>query len=210
MKFCVRCLQSFTTKVLLDSHMKLCSKKQIQKTTLPADTLLKFSNFKYKEPNTITIYADFEALLVPYNKVVGGRTQLTHKHIPCGYAYIVVSPHENLNKPVKIYRGEDCADRFIKDMLEEYDNVKDILNGNVSMIFDSNDKVRFENSTKCSICLKSLDWLDTKNYVVRDHCHVTGKFRAAVHNECNLKLQMQRYLIIIFHNGKGYDYHFLL
>ena len=40
---------------------------------------------------------------------------------------------------------------------------------------------------------------------VRDHCHVTGKFRGAAHNKCNLKLRIPRKLPIIFHNLEGYD-----
>ena len=209
-QFCERCLQSFSTKHLLASHKELCSKKQIQKTIMPTDPTLNFINFKYMEPNTVTIYADFEALLVPHNEVIGQKTQLTHKHIPCSYGYIVCSPHEHLNKPVKIYRGQDCVERFVKDMVNEYLDVKDILNGNVSMVFDNNDKVEFESSTTCRICHDKLNWIDNKNCVVRDHCHVSGKFRSAVHNECNLKMQMQRRLIIIFHNGKGYEHHFLI
>ena len=42
---------------------------------------------------------------------------------------------------------------------------------------------------------------------VRDHCHVTGKFRGAAHNKCNLKLRVPRKLPIIFHNLQGYDGH---
>ena len=43
---------------------------------------------------------------------------------------------------------------------------------------------------------------------VRDHCHVTGKFRGAAHNKCNLKL-IPRKLPIIFHNLQGYDGHII-
>ena len=64
MKFYVRCLQSFTTMVLLDSHMKLCYKKQIEKSILPIDTLMNFSNYKNKEPHSL--YSDI-------NKNVLGR-----------------------------------------------------------------------------------------------------------------------------------------
>lgn len=35
-------------------------------------------------------------------------------------------------------------------------------------------------------------------------------YRAALHNECNLKLQMQRRLVIFCHNAKGYDHHFII
>ena len=42
---------------------------------------------------------------------------------------------------------------------------------------------------------------------VKDHCHVTGKFRGAAHNKCNLKLKIPRKLPIMFHNLQGYDRH---
>ena len=42
---------------------------------------------------------------------------------------------------------------------------------------------------------------------VGDHCHVTGKFRGAVHNKCNINLRLLRKLSIIFHNLQGYDGH---
>ena len=45
---------------------------------------------------------------------------------------------------------------------------------------------------------------------VRDHCHVTGKFRGAAHNKCNLKLRISRKLLIIFHNLQGYEAHIIL
>ena len=44
---------------------------------------------------------------------------------------------------------------------------------------------------------------------VRDHCHVTGKFRGAPHNKCNLKLRIPRNLPIIFQNLEGYDGHII-
>ena len=45
---------------------------------------------------------------------------------------------------------------------------------------------------------------------VRDHCHVTGKFRGAAHNKCNINLRLPRKLPIIFHNLQGYDSHIIL
>ena len=51
------------------------------------------------------------------------------------------------------------------------------------------------NSQICWICKEELN-IDK----VRDHCHVTGKFRWAAHNKCNLKLRIPSKLPIIFHN----------
>ena len=48
---------------------------------------------------------------------------------------------------------------------------------------------------------------------VRDHRHVTGKYRGSAHKKCNLKLQISAEKIkipVIFHNLKGYDRHFII
>ena len=42
---------------------------------------------------------------------------------------------------------------------------------------------------------------------VRDHCHVTGKFRSGTHWNCNLKLTKK--VPVIFHNFRGYDSHLI-
>ena len=54
----------------------------------------------------------------------------------------------------------------------------------------------------CWICKEELN-----TDKVRDHCHITGKFRGAAHNKCNLKLRIPRKLPIIFHNLQGHDGH---
>ena len=40
---------------------------------------------------------------------------------------------------------------------------------------------------------------------VRDHCHVTGKFRGAAHDNCNKKFRIPRKLPISFYNLQGYE-----
>ena len=44
---------------------------------------------------------------------------------------------------------------------------------------------RFQSSSTCWICEKLID---DDNEKVRDHCHVTGKFRGAAHWSCNINL----------------------
>ena len=40
---------------------------------------------------------------------------------------------------------------------------------------------------------------------VRNHCHVTGRFRGVARNKCNINLRLSRKIPIIFHNLQGYD-----
>ena len=45
---------------------------------------------------------------------------------------------------------------------------------------------------------------------VRDHCHFTVKYRDAVHSIYNSKFKVLNEILVVFHNGSSYDYHFLI
>ena len=44
---------------------------------------------------------------------------------------------------------------------------------------------------------------------VRDHCHITGKYRRAAHWSCNINLKINKNVPVIFHNLKSYDSHLI-
>ena len=64
----------------------------------------------------------------------------------------------------------------------------------------------FQQSKSCWICEKLIDNDEEK---VRDHCHITRKFRGAAHWSCNINLELTKKVSIIFHNLKGYDSHLI-
>ena len=64
----------------------------------------------------------------------------------------------------------------------------------------------FQESNSCWIFGKLIDHDDEK---VRDHCHVTGKFRGAARWSCNIKFQLSKRVPVIFHNLRGYDSHLI-
>ena len=76
------------------------------------------------------------------------------------------------------------------------------------------DERNFRKATHCHICQKKYRSNDGPNEEpVRDHCHVTGKYRGSAHKKCNLKLKISAERIkipVIFHNLKGYDSHFII
>ena len=63
----------------------------------------------------------------------------------------------------------------------------------------------FRSSNICWICEKLID--DEK---VRDHCHITGKYRGGVRQSCNVDLKLTKKVFIIFHNLEGYDSHLIM
>ena len=66
------------------------------------------------------------------------------------------------------------------------------------------DEHLFQQRNSCWIYKKLIDNDKEK---VRDHCHVTGKFRGAAHWNCKINLQLTKKVPVIFHNLRGYDSH---
>ena len=64
----------------------------------------------------------------------------------------------------------------------------------------------FQQRNTCWICKKHIDNDDEK---VRDHCHITSKFRGAAHWYCNINFQLTTKIPVIFYDLKGYDSHLI-
>ena len=97
-------------------------------------------------------------------------------------------------------------------MLEEVEYCKGVVKKRFSKpsLMSENDELCFKLMDKCLICNKKYT---DKDMHVRDHCHVTGKFRGSAHQECNLKLRIKPEDIkipVIFHNLRSYDSHFIM
>ena len=45
---------------------------------------------------------------------------------------------------------------------------------------------------------------------VRDHCHLSGKFRGAANEVCNLKYKVPTFFSVVFHNLSGNDSHLFI
>ena len=69
-----------------------------------------------------------------------------------------------------------------------------------NLIISINEEEQFEKAEIYWICNKL-----TENDKVRDHCHITGKYRGAAHWNCNINMKISKKLPIIFHNSRGYD-----
>ena len=77
---------------------------------------------------------------------------------------------------------------------------------------DKRDQLKAQLQENCKFCGNPLL---QKNFIdsVKDHCHITGRYRGAAHNECNLKLRIKPKTIpipVVFHNLRGYDAHHLM
>ena len=62
------------------------------------------------------------------------------------------------------------------------------------------DKDAFQKSAKCWICGSSYVDGDVK---VRDHCHITGKYRSSAHRDCNINVKLNHKVPTVFSNYKA-------
>ena len=138
----------------------------------------------------------------------GSNTEKYKDHIPYSFAYKVVCIDDRFTRPIIIYRGENAAYEFIEAILKEYKYCKKIMNKyfNKNFVMREKEEHLLQNSNSCWICKKLIDNDEEK---VRDHCHITGKFRGAAHESCNLNLQLTKNVLVIFHNLRGYNSHLI-
>ena len=218
--FCMYCLQCFSSERVLNNHKENCIQVNGQQAIKMPDkdnNTLKFNNFHKQQPVPFVIYADFEAIT---EKIQGCQqnnessyTEAYQKHTDCGYGYKVVCCYDDkYTKPIQLYRAEKAVHKFMENMLEEVKYCKKIMKKHFDkpLRMTKEDEEKFEKATTCHTCDKKYTEKDIR---VRDHCHITGKYRGSAHQECNLKLRINPQEIkipVIFHNLRGYDSHFIM
>ena len=79
-----------------------------------------------------------------------------------------------------------------------------------TLIFGEKEKERYNEETRCWICKGEFDDEDKNKEKVKDHCHYTGRYRGAAHNECNLNYRKPNFTPVVFHNLSGYDSHLFI
>ena len=220
--FCLRCLHCCSSARVLENHKQDClAINGTQAIKMPeAGSKIYFKNHKKMLPVPFVIYADFEAIT---EKIDGCQpsdgqsyTSTYQSHKACSYGYKLVCRYDKrYSKPVEIYRGEDCIEKFIMKMLSEVKDCQRIVREQFQkplVMTDKNER-DYQNSTKCHICKIKFNEQKPSKQKVRDHCHITGKYRGAAHSDCNLKLAISAEKLeipVIFHNLKGYDCHFIM
>ena len=225
--FCMYCLQCFSYERILSNHVNNClTVNGNQAINMPkqGENILRFNNFHKQFPVPFVIYADFEAIT---KKVQGceqreemkkkknkrSYTEAYQTHEDCGSAYKVVCCYDDkYSKPIQTYRGENAVYKFMEKMLEEAEYCKAVIKKqfNKPLVMIKDDEQCFITMDGCHICGEKYDEIDVR---VRDHCHITGKFRGSAHQECNLKLRIKPEDIkipVILHNLRGYDSHFIM
>ena len=204
---CDYCLNYFCKQQKLDKHTESYSKHDAVNTIFPepGKNILKFKNIQNCVECPIKIYADTESFLSPIDEK-RGETELYQRHVMSTFCFYVVSRVKGFSMDPVMYVMEsegDEEERIFMEKLEEVTKeIYETFKISAKMIFDEDARRLHEILTECYACGKEFD-----GDKVRDHCHYTGKYRGALHSQCNLRLKRTRTIPVVFHNLSGYDSH---
>ncbi|XP_051165289.1 uncharacterized protein LOC127284052 [Leptopilina boulardi] len=198
----------------LNEHLENCKKMNECKIKLPKPDkcTITFKNYKNKEKVPFVIYADCESLLLPADEDVDNLSKTEvfqrHKLLSIGY-YIKCSYDESLCKYVPCPKHEsDPAKWFTEELRQLSEKIDNVFKNPIPMTALTPQEINdFKRETTCHICHQKIPASEKK---VRDHCHLTGKYRGAAHESCNLNYQDCQTIPVVFHNLSGYDAHFII
>ena len=216
---CKYCCNSFQSNETLGTHIEYCSLQKAVKVVMPKmGEKLCFKNFRRKMRVPFVVYADFECFTRPISSCAPSDeqsyTRQYQKHKPCGYSYLIKCFDEELFPPVlKRFTIEDentnVAMSFVKSLEEDIVDIYDRTKWKKRMRFSKKEERSYEEATVCHICEGSFGGGEEERKV-RDHCHLTGLYRGAAHNECNLEFKLPKFYPVIFHNLEKYDAHLFI
>ena len=210
---CQYCLCYFVKKERYDLHVELCVKGGHQYEFPHKDAAqLNFSNYSNIVPASFVMYCDLEAMITKEVKVNRGKIQTKSVHVPIAVGAITVCrPKKEFGSPPMIYMGADCIDVLLQFIQSEVSRVSNILK-NVCMpcIMRPEDKYMHKHAKHCFMCRKKFS--DFRHLdKVRDHCHLSGKFRYTLCSTCNLtRAKRPPEIHLFFHGLSNYDSHFII
>ena len=166
--FCKNCLQCFSSGKILSGHKE-------------EKGFISFKNYTKQILVSFKIHANFECIL---NKVddeieYSSNSLYTRKyqdHVFCSFDYKVVCLGNKHSKKIVLYRGKGSSYEFIKSMLKEHNSCRSVVEKyfNKNLIMSAEENEKFELTNICWTCDKLIENSDDK---VRDHCHISGKYR---------------------------------
>ena len=110
---------------------------------------------------------------VPVNEEHEKQTVACQEHKACGYGFEIVCQYgDKYSKRYIGCRGKNAVYKLTEKLLEEQKTNKQ--NFNKEMIISKKEQNDFKNAKSCHICNKEYN---NDDVLVRDHCHVTGKYR---------------------------------
>ena len=111
--------------------------------------LSQYTDFHKQLRIPFVIYADMEAFSQSMDRssednILTNNTKSIFKYEACGYGYQVVSVDEEYTKEPVIYRGENASEHFLRSIMEEEEEIREILNQMEPLEMTDEEQTQFE------------------------------------------------------------------
>ena len=203
---CRRCLNSYTCENALTNHKEKCGDDNICTIRTSNESHLFWKNYFHKNPLYFRIYADFEANNEKHIYKIGNKTTNIYKQNPVFNGYHIISELEDVLKSdyYESPLGYDNVDWFVKEVIELENKMAFYFKTLRKISLCQKNEEDFKYNNICRFCEKEI--LSDK---VRDHCHLTGKYRGPAHKTCNINVKQKdsNFIPFAFHNFSNYDCH---
>ena len=211
---CDYCCNSFQREESLQKHEEYCSNHKAVRVRMPEKgTKLVFKKYNRRMRVPFIVYADFEALPEGISTCQpsdsDSYTNKYQKHKPCGFCYYIKCFNDELFLPVLrhytiTHEDESVGMAFVNSLVKDIRMIYKRFRWKKDLLITHEEEREFQEARVCHICeLLSND-------KVKDHCHLTGRYRGAAHTNCNLEFKLPKFYPVIFHNLSGYDTHMFI
>ena len=204
---CRRCLNSYTSENALKNHKEKCGDDNICTIRTSNESHIQWKKHFHKNPLYFRIIADFEADNEIDGSNIGNKTTNIYKQNPILNGYYIISDLEDVLKSgyYESPLGYDNVDWFVKEIIKLENKMAFYFkNTKKDIIMKKENEEDFKNNNICRFCEKNIE-----SDKVRDHCHLTGKYRGPAHSNCNINVTQKQsnFIHFIFHNFSNYDCH---
>eukprot|EP00873_Tetraselmis_striata_P036331 jgi/Tetstr1/456595/TSEL_004129.t1 len=213
--YCERCLHGFKSPETRAAHITHCAAHKPMLTSLPPPDKAScgFKAIHKSMAVPMVINADSEAINAPIDeRSPSGKTARTSEHRCISIRARVESRVTGYASHEFQCSGADAADQFVAKLNSLRPELVRETTRNIPMVVMRADKEAHASAITCCECKKEFGrCINTRKVLDRPPRPQTGKYIDACHSLCNFKMQLRKVSVpVYFHNGKGYDIHFIL
>jgi hypothetical protein len=197
MYYCEKCHSKFENQENLEKHIEICVHEKIN-IEMPNNFIRKYKSNGAELFHPYAITLDFECTLKKIDQPISDTTKYIHEHIPNSFSFQSIDG----NELIRSENQESLMSKFNKLLIKLGKRYNEIRKINIPINWNNDEEFKkYSKAKNCYICGEEFTNL---NYKVRDHDHLTGYFRGAACNSCNLNLKLPKFIPILIHNLK-YD-----
>ena len=120
---------------MLTEHKEVCLSINGAQSVRFEKGTIEFKNYFKQIPVSFKAFVDFEYSLEGVESYEGSYWNKYQDHIPCSFACKRICVDDKFTKPIFVFRDENSAYEFIKEVLKEYEFCKKVMKNNSTKIW---------------------------------------------------------------------------